>query len=84
MKSLHIDQLMDQEVVNLSGGEFYARCISSVSIGEFVPPAYNVHLAAFRARFYMEPDISDSGSMISGAAGGRGMGGGGRSTRANA
>ncbi|XP_076930314.1 protein argonaute 1-like [Bidens hawaiensis] len=55
----------------------YARCTRSVSI---VPPAYYAHLAAFRARFYMEPDTSDSGSMISGAAG-RGMGGG-RSTRA--
>ncbi|KAK1406372.1 hypothetical protein QVD17_41666 [Tagetes erecta] len=53
----------------------YARCTRSVSI---VPPAYYAHLAAFRARFYMEPDTSDSGSMISGAAG-RGMGG--RSTR---
>lgn len=59
----------------------YARCTRSVSI---VPPAYYAHLAAFRARFYMEPDTSDSGSMISGAAGGRGGmgGGGGRSTRA--
>lgn len=36
----------------------YARCTRSVSI---VPPAYYAHLAAFRARFYMEPD-SDSGS----------------------
>lgn len=31
-----------------------------------VPPAYNIHLAAFRATFYMEPDTLDSGSMISG------------------
>ncbi|KAL8245916.1 hypothetical protein R6Q59_007132, partial [Mikania micrantha] len=53
----------------------YARCTRSVSI---VPPAYYAHLAAFRARFYMEPDTSDSGSMISGAAG---RGAGGRSTR---
>uniref|UniRef100_A0A0E0NJ26 Uncharacterized protein n=1 Tax=Oryza rufipogon TaxID=4529 RepID=A0A0E0NJ26_ORYRU len=42
----------------------YARCTRSVSI---VPPAYYAHLAAFRARFYMEPDTSDSGSMASGA-----------------
>lgn len=57
----------------------YARCTRSVSI---VPPAYYAHLAAFRARFYMEPDTSDSGSMTSGAAAGRGgMGMGGRSTR---
>ena len=42
-----------------------------------VPPAYYAHLAAFRARFYMEPDTSDSGSMTSG----RGMGMGVRSTR---
>ncbi|CAN0891403.1 Protein argonaute 1 [Linum grandiflorum] len=47
----------------------YARCTRSVSI---VPPAYYAHLAAFRARFYMEPDSSDSGSMTSGAVGGRG------------
>ncbi|GMI71480.1 ARGONAUTE 1 [Hibiscus trionum] len=56
----------------------YARCTRSVSI---VPPAYYAHLAAFRARFYMEPETSDSGSMISGSAAGRG---GARSTRAPA
>jgi hypothetical protein len=37
-----------------------------------VPPAYYAHLAAFRARFYMEPDTSDSGSMASGATMSRG------------
>ncbi|KAJ7549424.1 hypothetical protein O6H91_07G053000 [Diphasiastrum complanatum] len=37
----------------------YARCTRSVSI---VPPAYYAHLAAFRARFYMEPENSDSSS----------------------
>ncbi|XP_047315184.1 protein argonaute 1-like isoform X2 [Impatiens glandulifera] len=52
----------------------YARCTRSVSI---VPPAYYAHLAAFRARFYMEPETSDSGSMVSGAVAGR-MGGGGQ------
>lgn len=58
----------------------YARCTRSVSI---VPPAYYAHLAAFRARFYMEPDPSDTGSMTSGAGPGRGgMGGAGRGTRA--
>uniref|UniRef100_A0A5B6Z4R0 Uncharacterized protein n=1 Tax=Davidia involucrata TaxID=16924 RepID=A0A5B6Z4R0_DAVIN len=60
----------------------YARCTRSVSI---VPPAYYAHLAAFRARFYMEPETSDSGSMTSGAAAGRGamgVGAGQRSTRA--
>lgn len=46
-----------------------------------VPPAYYAHLAAFRARFYMEPNTSDSGSMTSGAAAGRGGMGVGRSTR---
>ncbi|XP_042505573.1 protein argonaute 1-like [Macadamia integrifolia] len=57
----------------------YARCTRSVSI---VPPAYYAHLAAFRARFYMEPETSDSGSMTSGAAAARaGAGSGGRSTR---
>ena len=60
----------------------YARCTRSVSI---VPPAYYAHLAAFRARFYMEPETSDSGSMTSGAAGRGGMAGaGGRSTRSPA
>lgn len=50
-----------------------------------VPPAYYAHLAAFRARFYMEPETSDSGSMTSGAAGRGGMAGaGGRSTRSPA
>ncbi|KAG1330043.1 protein argonaute PNH1 [Cocos nucifera] len=34
----------------------YARCTRSVSV---VPPAYYAHLAAFRARFYMEPDIPE-------------------------
>ncbi|AQK95703.1 argonaute1 [Zea mays] len=52
----------------------YARCTRSVSI---VPPAYYAHLAAFRARFYMEPDTSDSGSMAS-----RGPPPGGRNTKA--
>lgn len=37
----------------------YARCTRSVSV---VPPAYYAHLAAFRARYYMEGDFSDSGS----------------------
>uniref|UniRef100_A0A0D9VJC7 Piwi domain-containing protein n=2 Tax=Leersia perrieri TaxID=77586 RepID=A0A0D9VJC7_9ORYZ len=59
----------------------YARCTRSVSI---VPPAYYAHLAAFRARFYMEPDTSDSGSMASGAHTTRGGGPppGGRTTKA--
>ncbi|KAG8065820.1 hypothetical protein GUJ93_ZPchr0004g38528 [Zizania palustris] len=57
----------------------YARCTRSVSI---VPPAYYAHLAAFRARFYMEPETSDSGSMASGAATSRGfLPGGARSSR---
>ncbi|XP_072959232.1 protein argonaute 1A-like isoform X2 [Typha angustifolia] len=57
----------------------YARCTRSVSI---VPPAYYAHLAAFRARFYLEPETSDSGSMASGVAVGRGVPTGGpRSTR---
>ncbi|CAA7024297.1 unnamed protein product [Microthlaspi erraticum] len=40
----------------------FARCTRSVSI---VPPAYYAHLAAFRARYYMESDISDGGSSKS-------------------
>ena len=45
-----------------------------------VPPAYYAHLAAFRARFYMEPETSDSGSVASGPAG-RGPQSASRSTR---
>uniref|UniRef100_A0A7N0U3U9 Argonaute 1 n=1 Tax=Kalanchoe fedtschenkoi TaxID=63787 RepID=A0A7N0U3U9_KALFE len=56
----------------------YARCTRSVSI---VPPAYYAHLAAFRARFYMDPENSDSGSMASGAPGAQRGGIGGRGTR---
>ncbi|KAI3450653.1 hypothetical protein Pfo_007318 [Paulownia fortunei] len=45
----------------------YARCTRSVSI---VPPAYYAHLAAFRARYYIEgADLSDSGSAAGGAGG---------------
>lgn len=53
----------------------FCHCLVSV------PPAYYAHLAAFRARFYMEPETSDSGSMTSSAVGGRGAGAGARSTR---
>ncbi|KAL8170239.1 hypothetical protein V2J09_022043 [Rumex salicifolius] len=41
----------------------YARCTRSVSI---VPPVYYSHLAAFRARAYMEGEASDSGSTSRG------------------
>lgn len=37
----------------------YARCTRSVSI---VPPAYYAHLAAFRARCYIEGQVSDADS----------------------
>ncbi|KAJ0982366.1 hypothetical protein J5N97_010621 [Dioscorea zingiberensis] len=37
----------------------YARCTRSVSV---VPPAYYAHLAAFRARYYIEGESSDGGS----------------------
>ncbi|KAM0838400.1 hypothetical protein ACQ4PT_060985 [Festuca glaucescens] len=37
-----------------------------------LPPAYYAHLAAFRARFYMEPDASDGGSVVSGVTTSRG------------
>ncbi|CAN0857208.1 Protein argonaute 10 [Linum grandiflorum] len=37
----------------------YARCTRSVSV---VPPAYYAHLAAFRARFYLEPQMQENGS----------------------
>ncbi|EOA29189.1 hypothetical protein CARUB_v10025461mg [Capsella rubella] len=40
----------------------YARCTKAVSI---VPPAYYAHLAAFRARYYMESEFSDGGSSRS-------------------
>jgi eukaryotic translation initiation factor 2C len=29
-----------------------------------VPPAYYAHLAAFRARYYMEDEFSDQGSSL--------------------
>ncbi|KAL5729468.1 Protein argonaute PNH1 [Ranunculus cassubicifolius] len=35
----------------------YARCTRSVSV---VPPAYYAHLAAFRARFYLEPEEQEN------------------------
>ncbi|XP_051113404.1 protein argonaute 5-like [Andrographis paniculata] len=42
----------------------YARCTRSVSI---VPPAYYAHLAAFRARYYIEGNVvSDNGSGTEG------------------
>lgn len=49
------------------------------------PPAYYAHLAASRARFYMEPVKSDSGST-SGVVAGRGgkAAAGGPSTRSPA
>lgn len=37
----------------------YARCTRSVSV---VPPAYYAHLAAFRARYYIEGDVHGSGT----------------------
>ncbi|XAR66951.1 hypothetical protein NMG60_11013346 [Bertholletia excelsa] len=37
----------------------YARCTRSVSL---VPPAYYAHLAAYRARFYMEPHVHENAS----------------------
>ena len=53
----------------------------NICLGAFydvaVPPAYYAHLAAFRAHFYMEPETSDSESIASGMAGGRGGAGAG-------
>jgi eukaryotic translation initiation factor 2C len=50
-----------------------------------VPPAYYAHLAAFRARFYMDPtETSDSGSLTSGlGAANRSMMTGSTSARTN-
>lgn len=39
-----------------------------------VPPAYYAHLAAFRARFYMEPDLQENGSIGHAAKGTRATG----------
>ncbi|XP_052189382.1 protein argonaute 10-like [Diospyros lotus] len=44
----------------------YARCTRSVSV---VPPAYYAHLAAFRARFYMEPELQENGGCGAGQVG---------------
>ncbi|XP_031123112.1 protein argonaute 5-like [Ipomoea triloba] len=41
----------------------YARCTKSISI---VPPAYYAHLAAFRARYYVEDEVSDGSSGLAG------------------
>ncbi|KAF9615336.1 hypothetical protein IFM89_022987 [Coptis chinensis] len=46
----------------------YARCTRSVSI---VPPVYYAHLAAFRARYYIEGDVSDSRTGASATSGQR-------------
>ncbi|KAL3535803.1 hypothetical protein ACH5RR_004264 [Cinchona calisaya] len=44
----------------------YARCTRSVSV---VPPAYYAHLAAYRARFYMDPEVhEDASRKTSGSA----------------
>ncbi|XP_024967443.1 protein argonaute 10 isoform X2 [Cynara cardunculus var. scolymus] len=51
----------------------YARCTRSVSV---VPPAYYAHLAAFRARFYVEPEVQENGSLVGqGTKGSRESGG---------
>ncbi|KAI3770883.1 hypothetical protein L6452_02031 [Arctium lappa] len=51
----------------------YARCTRSVSV---VPPAYYAHLAAFRARFYVEPEVQENGSPVGqGTKGSRESGG---------
>ncbi|KAL9247583.1 hypothetical protein vseg_021001 [Gypsophila vaccaria] len=42
----------------------FARCTRSVSI---VPPAYYAHLAAFRARKYIEVEASETGSLTGSA-----------------
>lgn len=46
----------------------YARCTRSVSL---VPPAYYAHLAAFRARYYIEGDEGPANVSSSGRAGRR-------------
>ncbi|XP_062213663.1 protein argonaute 12-like [Phragmites australis] len=43
----------------------YARCTRSVSI---VPPAYYAHLAAFRARHYLDDAVSDQVSSSAGSS----------------
>ncbi|ONK75713.1 uncharacterized protein A4U43_C03F19770 [Asparagus officinalis] len=48
----------------ISGGMIsYARCTRSVSV---VPPAYYAHLAAFRARYYVEGDSDVGSSSVGG------------------
>jgi hypothetical protein len=83
---MHLDYCMCRLVQICSldmGAYFYLVLMLDFLFDLAVPPAYYAHLAAFRARFYMEPDPSDTGSMTSGAPPGRGgMGGAGRGTRA--
>ncbi|TYG53472.1 hypothetical protein ES288_D09G112300v1 [Gossypium darwinii] len=66
-KSTHYHVLFDEngftadilQVLTNSLCYTYARCTKSVSI---VPPAYYAHLAAYRARYYIEDEMSDGGS----------------------
>ncbi|XP_047310105.1 protein argonaute 10 [Impatiens glandulifera] len=50
----------------------YARCTRSVSV---VPPAYYAHLAAFRARFYMEPELQETNGKVTRGGGNTESGG---------
>nr|GEX94167.1 PAZ domain-containing protein [Tanacetum cinerariifolium] len=73
--SLNIDMsaraFYEEKLVSDFVGEFLGRDISRPLSDQDLPPAYYAHLAAFRARYYMEGDLSDSDSR----------GGGGRNTR---
>ncbi|KAH7284111.1 hypothetical protein KP509_34G039800 [Ceratopteris richardii] len=60
----------------------YARCTRSVSV---VPPAYYAHLAAYRARLYLDSlGGSDTSASLRGMRSGTASSGGGSSSRAGA
>jgi hypothetical protein len=67
------------QVINVQKNYLYYPALLHIQTMCFfffaVPPAYYAHLAAFRARFYMEPDASDGGSVASGVTTSRGPNG---------
>lgn len=56
--------------------EFSGFDIISFVVSFAVPPAYYAHLAAFRARFYLEPEMQDNNSSTGASSGRQAKGGG--------
>ncbi|KAK8934672.1 Protein argonaute 1B [Platanthera zijinensis] len=77
-KPAHYHMLYDENKLTADGRQtltnnicyIYTRCTQSIFVDIFsflveLPPTYYPHLAAFRARFYMEPETQDNGSVAS-------------------